>query len=384
MTKRILTIDGGGLRGVFSAAIVEQMEKVHDGKVAADIFDCFVGTSAGALLAAGLASGKSAGELKNVYIKFGEQLSKLMSAGGTRRADGASSSAAEARARKARELATAALEALLKDVFGEHTRAHDLKKRFAVASRDMELGKVVFFGNFPGDQIDESSFWSASGAAEDDPPVWEMVLRSAALPPLFSPAGAYLDGGVSPFANPTYAACIGVQRCLGWVPSTEILQFFSVGTGYHQASRPMTNSQGGPIGDVAMFSSMVGAMMQDINFLQHQIMKRRRSQRVSYRRYNLSFSEDGFARAGIPLEMAQKNGKTIFDVLANTATPEVKMLADIGTLLGEKTVFAKDFMPQESLDTAEPYVPFAADHPQLLLGLHDYAPEPAAPGNTDR
>ena len=123
--------------------------------------------------------------------------------------------------------------------------------------------------------------------------------------------------------------------------------------------------------------------MQDINFLQHQIMKRRRSQRVSYRRYNLSFSEDGFARAGIPLEMAQRNGKTIFDVLANTATPEVKMLADIGTLLGEKTVFAKVFMPQGSLDTAEPYVPFAADHPELLLGLHDYAPEPAAHGNTD-
>lgn len=47
--KKILTIDGGGLRGVFAAAIIEQMEKAA-GKKARDIFDCLYGTSTGAIL----------------------------------------------------------------------------------------------------------------------------------------------------------------------------------------------------------------------------------------------------------------------------------------------------------------------------------------------
>ena len=43
MPKKILTIDGGGIRGVFSAAIIEQMEKAT-GKKAGEYFDCFYGT----------------------------------------------------------------------------------------------------------------------------------------------------------------------------------------------------------------------------------------------------------------------------------------------------------------------------------------------------
>lgn len=46
--KRILTIDSGGLRGVFSAAIIERMEAVT-GKPAREYFDCFYGTSIGAI-----------------------------------------------------------------------------------------------------------------------------------------------------------------------------------------------------------------------------------------------------------------------------------------------------------------------------------------------
>ena len=68
--KRILTIDGGGLRGVFAASIIEQMELVT-GKSARDLFDCFYGTSTGAILAAGLAIGMRAAELKNFYLEKG-------------------------------------------------------------------------------------------------------------------------------------------------------------------------------------------------------------------------------------------------------------------------------------------------------------------------
>ena len=42
MARRVLSIDGGGLRGVFSAAIIEQMEALYGGRPACEIFDCFV------------------------------------------------------------------------------------------------------------------------------------------------------------------------------------------------------------------------------------------------------------------------------------------------------------------------------------------------------
>ena len=366
MTRRILSIDGGGLRGVFSAAVIEQMEKVMGIKAAADGFDCFVGSSAGAMIAAGLASGRPAGDIKQTFIKLGKELSEVMGAGGA-----------------ARE-ATQLLTTILQDMFGKNTRAEDLEKRFAVTTRDMAAGKVVFFGNIPRDQIDSASFWSASGTIDDDPPVWEMVLRSAALPPIFEPAGNYLDGGVSPFANPSYAACIGVQRCLGWVPSDEILQCFSVGTGYHTAAYDLYDDAGNVVQDTQLFSDMVGAMMQDINFLQHQIMKRRRSQRLTYKRFNLAFNTQAFERAGIPLEMAMKDGKLIFDTLAMTATPEVSMLARIGSRLAQNRVRASDFDAEASAANSPPYTPFAAEHPRQLESLQVYPAKPSASANLYR
>ena len=71
--KRILTIDGGGLRGAFSASIIEVMENVTR-KPARELFDCFYGTSTGAALAEGLAQGKSAFELRKFYIENGRQV----------------------------------------------------------------------------------------------------------------------------------------------------------------------------------------------------------------------------------------------------------------------------------------------------------------------
>src|SRR6266540_1150086 len=73
MPKKILTIDGGGIRGVFSAAIIEQMEAAI-GKKAGEYFDCLYGTSTGAILAAALAKGMSSSELKQFYLEKGAKV----------------------------------------------------------------------------------------------------------------------------------------------------------------------------------------------------------------------------------------------------------------------------------------------------------------------
>jgi patatin-like phospholipase/acyl hydrolase len=43
---RILSLDGGGIKGAFSAAVLTEWEK-HSGKVIADHFDLIAGTSTG-------------------------------------------------------------------------------------------------------------------------------------------------------------------------------------------------------------------------------------------------------------------------------------------------------------------------------------------------
>ncbi len=70
---KILSIDGGGIKGLYSASILAQLEK-QSGKRVTDCFDMICGTSTGGLIALGLASGKSANELAEMYISEGNKI----------------------------------------------------------------------------------------------------------------------------------------------------------------------------------------------------------------------------------------------------------------------------------------------------------------------
>ena len=75
---RILSLEGGGFRGVISAVILKEVENaiVASGKGQGlnDYFDLIAGTSTGSLLAAGIALGMTAEELLSVYEKDGEKI----------------------------------------------------------------------------------------------------------------------------------------------------------------------------------------------------------------------------------------------------------------------------------------------------------------------
>lgn len=67
---RILALDGGGIRGVISAKILERVqEKI--GQPLNEYFDLIAGTSTGSILAAGLVLGIRPEELINIYRKRG-------------------------------------------------------------------------------------------------------------------------------------------------------------------------------------------------------------------------------------------------------------------------------------------------------------------------
>lgn len=72
-TVQILALDGGGLKGLFSAAVIETLEE-QIGHSITQHFDIITGTSTGGLIALGLGAGKSGGEIVKFYQKDGPKI----------------------------------------------------------------------------------------------------------------------------------------------------------------------------------------------------------------------------------------------------------------------------------------------------------------------
>lgn len=70
---QILALDGGGYRGMFSAAVLAALEEDHGSSVLAH-FDLVVGTSTGGLIALGLGAGIGAAGLVDLYLRAGSQI----------------------------------------------------------------------------------------------------------------------------------------------------------------------------------------------------------------------------------------------------------------------------------------------------------------------
>lgn len=70
---KILSIDGGGIKGLYSAAVISKLEQVS-GKKSGECFDLICGTSTGGLIALGLAAGRDAQDLVNLYYEKGNEI----------------------------------------------------------------------------------------------------------------------------------------------------------------------------------------------------------------------------------------------------------------------------------------------------------------------
>ena len=81
---RILCLDGGGIRGVITARILQEVEKQIQGhcqQPLADYFDMIAGTSTGSLLASSIALGYSSKELVELYAQRGLEIFPYQSLG---------------------------------------------------------------------------------------------------------------------------------------------------------------------------------------------------------------------------------------------------------------------------------------------------------------
>src|SRR5947207_15946106 len=71
--KKILSIDGGGIRGIIPASTLMKLEE-QLGKPVRDFFDFVAGTSTGALIASAVAAGVPATRIRDIYVERADEI----------------------------------------------------------------------------------------------------------------------------------------------------------------------------------------------------------------------------------------------------------------------------------------------------------------------
>lgn len=193
--RRILTIDGGGIKGAFPAAFLAEVEARIGGPVA-DYFDLIAGTSTGGIIALGLGLGLTATEILELYEKNGRRIfphTLGFSLPGVFRA----------------KYAKAALPQILHEAFGNR-RLGESRTRLVVPSLNLATEYVHLYktSHHPGLTKDLHV------------PVVEVALATVAAPTYFpvhlSPEGVpFIDGSVWA-RNPLGLAVIEAIGILEW------------------------------------------------------------------------------------------------------------------------------------------------------------------------
>lgn len=72
---RILSLDGGGIRGIYTATLLAEIERnLISGRSVADYFDMIAGTSTGGIIGIGLSLKKSAKSIQDLYLENGKKI----------------------------------------------------------------------------------------------------------------------------------------------------------------------------------------------------------------------------------------------------------------------------------------------------------------------
>ena len=211
----ILSIDGGGYRGLFAAHVLRRMEEEWQPEWR-DLFGMVAGTSTGAIVAAGLACGTSATQLASLYEEYGRE---IFTARGLARIPGFSLFASR--------YSHSPLRALLERTLGDMMLG-DIRIPLILPSVDIGQGCVHVF----------KSAYDERFVRDPGVRVADAVLASCAAPTYFDPVvisgGEYqlADGGLWA-NNPALVAVVDAHYRLR-VPLADI-RVLSLGTGTSRA-----------------------------------------------------------------------------------------------------------------------------------------------------
>ena len=238
--KRILALDGGGLRGILTLGILKKIEDElrqrhgnDNGFRLCHYFDLIAGTSTGSIIAATLAIGWSVEEITKRYFDLGARVFRrsLLRQGFIRA-----------------KYDDGLLIEELKAVFGPDTTlgSNTLQTGLLIMIKRLDSGSPWPVSNNPRGKYFRSRDGGVIG--NGDYKLWQAVRASTAAPDYFEPEritiaqlpdhppvyGDFVDGGVSPFNNPAlqafmYATLGGYQ--INWPTGQDKIFILSVGTG---------------------------------------------------------------------------------------------------------------------------------------------------------
>jgi hypothetical protein len=240
--KRILALDGGGVRGALTIAFLERLEKTIEeieGKsvLLGDWFDLIGGTSTGAIIACALALGYRAADVRTFYNSSSQRIfhrSRWRLSGIQSKFD-------------ARNL----MKELAKIIGSRTLDTEDLRTGFAIVTKRLDTGSPWVVMNNP-----KSQYWDTPAGdafiGNRHYPLANLVRASTAAPYYFDPQsisiiantapGLFVDGGFSPHNNPSlymYLLASLPQFHLSWPPGPDNLTIVSIGTGTY---RPMMSA----------------------------------------------------------------------------------------------------------------------------------------------
>ena len=244
----ILSLDGGGIRGVLTATLLERLEDAQPGFLAK--IDLFAGTSTGGILALALAAGLTPPQARQLYENRGEYifsnpLARVVEDLGN--AIGA-------------KYDNANLKKALIDQFGDKT-LDNLPRRVLISSFAVDSSltgpgvlrnwKPKFFHNYPGPDSDGRER------------VVDVALRTSAAPTYFPMVQEFVDGGVAA-NNPSMCALAQALHPATGGQKIDDIRLLSVGTG---ASPQFLTARNVSWGVVEWAPHLVGLLMEGSNGL---------------------------------------------------------------------------------------------------------------------
>jgi uncharacterized protein len=221
--KYLLSIDGGGIRGILPATALVKLERTT-GRPARETFAFVAGTSTGAIIAAAIAAGVPATRILDLYLNraheiFTQSIFNIVN----RVVSGAMYS-------------TQTLHDILADELGEARdwRLNDSPIDLLITAKRVTDGMPWYFvrdnsaNSGRTGRLHLADCMTASAAAPTYFRPWTIL--EDPLPPGWQPIGALVDGGAGVAGNPVYQACVEAFYYTGQyrVEETTIV---SLGTG---------------------------------------------------------------------------------------------------------------------------------------------------------
>lgn len=271
--KRMLALDGGGIRGALTLGYLARIESILRERSGGDpefrlcdYFDLIGGTSTGSIIATGLALGFSVDKIAGIYRELGRQIFEE----GFLRFGVIGS-----------KFPTEPLAAALTTHFGDTTLGSDkLKTGLMVITKRLDTGSPWLLHNNPRGKFHGGE---PGGGANGELLLRTIVRASTAAPHYFEPElikvspemfGAFVDGGISPYNNPAMqllmlATCSGYR--INWPFGENRLLLVSLGTGFRGNTIPPEAVMRMPA--VRLAAQSILSIMQDANWLSQAVLQ---------------------------------------------------------------------------------------------------------------